>query len=402
MRLVLSSLIFVFASLSASLSLAAPSPLPGPVVPSQPVPVPPMSPIGAQSYVLMDYQTGQVLAEKNPDARHAPASTTKLMTAYVVFQDLKAGRIHLDTKFNISNKAWRQGGSRMFLNPGAQVTVDNLLQGLLVPSGNDAAVALAQGVAGTTAAFVSLMNAYAKQLGLVNTHYSDVNGLPKPDLYTSAMDLAKLSRAIISQFPQYYHYFSERSFAWNNISQYNYNKLLWRDPSVDGLKTGYTSEAGYILASSADRRGTRLISVVMGVNLPKASSAQNYVNLARVSEALLNYGFRFFSTHKLYSAGQVLDSARVWGGAHQHVKLGLQQDLYVTVPSGQYQNLKALMTLNAGLQAPISKGQAVGKVTVSLNGKELKQLPLVALDADPQGNLWQRARDAVLKWIDRK
>ncbi|WP_083251396.1 D-alanyl-D-alanine carboxypeptidase family protein [Acidihalobacter yilgarnensis] len=402
MRLVLRSLVFILASLFSGLSLAAPSAGPSPSVPSLPVPVPPMSPIGAKSYVLMDYQTGQILAEKNPDERRAPASTTKLMTAYVVFQDLKAGRIHLDTKFHVSDEAWRQGGSRMFLNPGSSVSVKELLQGLLIPSGNDAAVALAQGVAGTTGAFVSLMNAYAKQLGLNNTHYSDVNGLPEPDLYTSAMDLAKLSRAIISQFPEYYHYFSEKSFTWNNIKQYNYNKLLWRDPSVDGLKTGYTSEAGYILTSSAVRNGTRLIAVVMGVNLPKASSEQNYINLARVSEALLNYGFRFFSTHKLYSAGQALDSARVWGGAHEHVKLGLMQDLYVTVPSGHYHNLKAEMTLNPSLQAPISQGQAVGEVKVSLAGKLVTQVPLVALEADPRGNLWQRVRDTVLKWFAHK
>lgn len=402
MRLVIRLMVFVFTGLFTFSTFAAVSPSSGPAIPALPVPVPPMSPIGAKSYVLMDYQTGQILAEKNPDVRRAPASTTKLMTAYVVFQDLKAGRIHLDTKFTVSDKAWHQGGSRMFLNPGSAVTVNKLLQGLLVPSGNDAAVTLAQGVAGTTGAFISLMNAYAKQLGLTDTHYSDVNGLPKPDLYTSAMDLAKLSRAIIIQFPEYYHYFSERSFTWNHISQYNYNKLLMRDPSVDGLKTGYTSEAGYILASSASRAGTRLISVVMGVNLPKATSEQNYINLARVSEALLNYGFRFFSTHKLYSADQVLNVARVWGGAHEHVKLGLVQNLYVTVPSGQYQNLKPVMTLQSPLDAPITKGQTVGSVTVTLAGKVLDKQPIVALEADPQGNLWQRVRDSVLRWFKHR
>ncbi|OBS10135.1 D-alanyl-D-alanine carboxypeptidase [Acidihalobacter prosperus] len=395
------SLVLLFVSLFAGQALAASPAAPGPT-PPLPVPVPPMSPIGAKSYVLMDYRTGQILAEKDPDERRAPASTTKLMTAYVVFQDLKAGRITLDTKFHVSDKAWRQGGSRMFLNPGSSVSVKELLQGLLVPSGNDAAVALAQGVAGTTGAFVSLMNAYAKQLGLANTHYSDVNGLPEPDLYTSALDLAKLSRAIITQFPEYYHFFSEKSFTWNKIKQYNYNKLLWRDPSVDGLKTGYTSEAGYILASSAVRNDTRLIAVVMGVNLPKASSEQNYINLARVSEALLNYGFRFFSTHKLYSAGQSLNTARVWGGAHEHVKLGLMRDLYVTVPSGQYRNLKAEMTLDPTLKAPIAKGQTVGEVKVSLAGKPVAQVPLVALEADPEGNLWQRVRDTVLQWFEHK
>lgn len=401
MRQVFRSLVIVFVSVSLFPITVFATSLPSSNTTGStlPVPVPPMSKIGAKSYVLMDYRTGQILAEKNPDEHRAPASTTKLMTAYVVFKDLKAGRIHLNTQFRVSTKAWHQGGSRMFLNPGSQVSVKNLLQGLLIPSGNDAAVALAQGVAGTTSAFVSLMNAYAKQLGLKNTHYSDVNGLPRQDLYTSAMDLAKLSRAIIQQFPVYYRFFSEKSFTWNKIKQYNYNKLLWRDPSVDGLKTGYTKEAGYILDASAKRQGTRLIAVVMGVNLPHASSAKNYINLARVTDALLNYGFRFFSTHKLYSAGQKLDTTRVWNGRHERIKLGLMHDLYVTVPSGHYHQLKPEMTLPSSLNAPIAKGQAVGTVKVRLDGKVMAQAPLVALQEDPRGDLWQRVRDTVVRWF---
>lgn len=367
-----------------------------------PVPVPKMPPLPAKAYVLMDYRTGQVLVAKNPNEHMAPASTTKLMTAYVVFQELKAGRITLDTKFRVSDKAWRQGGSRMFLNPGSEVTVNDLLQGLLVPSGNDAAMTLAQGVAGTEQAFVSLMNSYAKHLGMKNTHYSDPTGLPKPDLYVSALDLAKLARAIIMQFPQYYHYFSEKQFTWNNIHQYNFNKLLWLDPTADGLKTGYTKEAGYCLVGSAKRGDTRMIAVIMGTNDPKETSEQNYVRLARLDDALLNYGFRFYKTHLLYEGGKPLTTARVWYGAKQTIGLGLAAPLYVTVPVGQYSKLKASMDLPATLDAPLAKGQAVGKVVVKLGGRVVAERPLVALEADPVGSLWQRVRDTVLQWFNKK
>ncbi|APZ44114.1 D-alanyl-D-alanine carboxypeptidase family protein [Acidihalobacter ferrooxydans] len=370
--------------------------------PALPVPVPQMPPLAAKSYVLMDYQTGQILVEKNPNEHMAPASTTKLMTAYIVFQELKAGRIKLDTKFRVSEKAWRQGGSRMFLKLGSEVSVNDLLQGLLVPSGNDAAMTLAQGIAGTSAAFVSLMNSYAKHLGMNNTHYTDPTGLPSPGLHVSALDLAKLARAIITQFPQYYHYFSEKEFTWNNIRQYNYNKLLWRDPTADGLKTGYTKEAGYCLVGSAKRGDTRMIAVIMGANQPNASSEANYLNLARLDDALLNYGFRFYSTHKLYTGGQKLKDVRVWNGAKEHIGLGLAQALYVTVPTGQYSRLKAEMNLPSRLQAPLTKGQPVGEVVVKLGNKVLAKQPLVALQDDPRGNLWQRVRDTVMQWLNKK
>jgi serine-type D-Ala-D-Ala carboxypeptidase (penicillin-binding protein 5/6) len=366
-----------------------------------PVPIPQMPPLGAKAYVLMDYQSGQLLVEKNPNEHMAPASTTKLMTAYVVFQELKSGRITLDTKFRVSEKAWRQGGSRMFLKLGSEVTVNDLLQGLLIPSGNDAAMTLAQGIAGTSDAFVALMNSYAKHLGLANTHYTDPTGLPNPGLYTSPLDLAKLSRAIIQQFPEYYHYFSQKEFTWNNIKQYNYNKLLWRDSTADGLKTGYTKAAGYCLASSAKRGDTRMIAVVMGANKPKASSEANYLNLARLDGALLNYGFRFYSTHKLYDAGKSLTEARIWQGAKQKIQLGLANTLYVTVPSGQYSRLKAEMNLPGKLSAPVAKGQSIGQVVVKLGDRIVAKAPLVALEADPRGNLWQRVRDTVLQWFKK-
>lgn len=366
-----------------------------------PVPLPPAPNIGASSYVLMDFQSGQILAEKNPDTHRAPASTTKLMVAYIVFHELAAGRITLQTKFPVSKKAWSQGGSRMFLKLGSQVSVNDLLQGLLIPSGNDAAVVLAQGIAGTTQGFVTLMNAYAQQLGLTDTHYADVNGLPRPGLYTSALDLAKLSDAIIKQFPQYYHYFKEKSFTWNHIRQYNYNKMLWLDPTVDGLKTGYTKEAGYCLVGSAKRGSRRMIAVVMGVNEPKATSKQNYIHLARVDDSLLNYGFRFFSTHKLYSKGQVLKKIQVWDGKRDKVPAGLSKDLYVSIPDGQYHYLQAQLHVSKSLNAPVSKNQIVGKLTVKLGHKVLKTVPVETFASDPRGNLWQRLHDTLRKWLSR-
>jgi serine-type D-Ala-D-Ala carboxypeptidase (penicillin-binding protein 5/6) len=370
---------------------------PRPTLP--PVPTPQMSPLPARAYVLMDFKSGRVLVEKQPHAHMAPASTTKLMTAYIVLQELKAGRIHLDTKFPVSNKAWHQDGSRMFLKPGSQVSVGELLQGLLVPSGNDAAVTLAQGIAGTTDSFVGLMNGYAQRLGLHDTHYTDVTGLPAPEHYTSAMDLAKLSRAIIRQFPGYYHYFSEKEFSWNHIKQSNFNKLLWLDPTVDGLKTGYTSEAGYCLAASAKRGNTRMIAVIMGANEPKATSAQNYINLARVNDALLNYGFQFYKTRQLYKAGQVLAHSHVWDGAKGTLSLGPAKPLYVTYPSGRYADLKANMHLPDKLTAPIHHGQKIGEVVIRMGTKVMARVPLVALDDDPTGSLWQRTRDTVLQWF---
>lgn len=354
-----------------------------------PVVVPQMTPLGAKAYVLMDYRTGRVLAAKHPHEKLAPASTTKLMTAYVVFQELKSGRITLDSKFRVSRKAWHQGGSRMFLKPGSEVSIAQLLKGLLVPSGNDAAMTLAQGIAGTESAFVGLMNRDARQLGLHDTHYTDPNGLPQPGLHTSAMDLAKLSRAIIRGFPRdYQKFFHVKSFTWNHIHQYNFNKLLWRDPSVDGLKTGYVGSVGYNLAASAKRGNMRLIGVVMGADKPKASSAENYRNLASVADALLNYGFRFYSTHKLYGAGQPLFKASVSGGVKDKIALGLRHALYITAPSGQYSQLKTSVRLPGSVKAPLKKGQPIGHVVVKLGQRVLARAPLFTLAADPQSSFW--------------
>lgn len=363
------------------------------------VPVPPPPAVDAASYILVDYQTGRVLAHKDADAHRAPASTTKLMTAYVVFQELAAKRIELATNFTVSKKAWQQIGSRMFLKPGSQVSVDDLLQGMLIPSGNDAAMALAQGVGGTEAGFVTMMNADAKTLGLHNTHYANPTGLPEPDLYTSATDLAKLSRALIRKYPEYYHYFSQKQFTWDKITQPNWNKLLWLDSTVDGLKTGYTENAGYCLVASAKRDGQRMIAVVMNVpQVSKTDNMANYRHLAEVNESLLDYGFRFFRTHKLYGPGAPLAQARVWKGGHKFVGAGLAQPLYVTAAVGQFKDLRVQMQVKPRTAAPVSKGEVVGEVIASYAGKTIASAPLVALKAVPVGGLWPKLRDTVLGW----
>lgn len=367
---------------------------------ASPVPVPSAPPVDAASYILMDFQTGRILASKNDTAPRAPASTTKLMTAYVVFQDLASGRITLDTKFGVSKKAWREGGSRMFLKPGSRVSVNDLLQGMLVPSGNDAAMALAEGVAGTEEGFVNMMNADAKALGLKDTQYFDPAGLDSRD-HTSARDLAILSRAIIRDFPQYYHYFSEKKFTWNNIPQYNWNKLLWLNPSSDGLKTGYTEHAGYCLAASAKEGSQRMIAVVMGVpSISKKHEMANYRHLAQVSESLLDYGFRFYETHQLYAGGKVLGKVRVWKGADKYVSVGPAAPVYVTAAQGHFNSLKINTQMKAKTPAPVKLGQVLGKVTVTdAAGKVIASANLVAQSKVAEGGFWAKLRDTVLGWF---
>ncbi|AWN17237.1 D-alanyl-D-alanine carboxypeptidase [Salinisphaera sp. LB1] len=376
-----SCLFLVFVATGAAQAADTPS--------APPLIVPHMAPLGAKSYVLMDYRTGRILAAKNKDKELAPASTTKLMTAFVVFRALKRGRITLDTKFRVSKKAWHEGGSRMFLKVGSHVSVDNLLKGMLVPSGNDAAMTLAEGVSGSEQAFVARMNRDARQLGLHDTHYTDPNGLPRPGLHSSALDLAKLSRAIIRRFPkEYARFFAVKSFTWNNIHQNNYNKLLWRDPSVDGLKPGYVSAVGYNLAASAKRHGMRLIGVVMGADKPKASSAANYINLAQVTGSLLDYGFHNYATHKMYAAGQSVFKAPVKHGDQDKVALGLRKTLYVTVPRGQYAQLKASVKLPGSITAPVKQGQSIGHLVVKLGPRVVARAPLVALAGDKRYSFW--------------
>jgi D-alanyl-D-alanine carboxypeptidase (penicillin-binding protein 5/6) len=354
----------------------------------QPIPVPSPPSLGAESYILIDHHSGEVLVEQNADERRDPASLTKLMTAYVVFAELKAGNISMDDMVLVSERAWRAPGSRMFIEVGDRVRVEDLLRGVIIQSGNDASIALAEYVAGTVETFAQVMNQYAEQLGMENTQYRNATGLPHPEHYSTARDTAILARALIRNFPEYYGFYSERSFTWNDITQYNRNELLGRNPAVDGLKTGYTEDAGYCLATSAKQDGMRLISVVMGADSPDARVNQ--------SQALLSYGFRFFSTHRLYAAGEALTRARVWKGLEDTVALGLQDDLYVTIPQRQYDNLEAGLTVDSLITAPISAGTAVGHVTVSLQGEKLAEVPLITLGEVAEGSWWDKVVDEAL------
>jgi len=355
-----------------------------------PIPRPPA--VGAKGYLVEDFHSGQVIAEKNADQRLEPASITKLMSAYVIFSEIRNGTLSLGDKVRISKKAWRTEGSRMFVEVNTQVSVADLIKGMIIQSGNDATVALAEQIAGTEEGFASLMNHYAQQLGLKNSHFVNSTGLPHKDHYTTARDIARIARALIAEFPEYYQWYSERSFTYNGITQYNRNKLLWRDESVDGLKTGHTDSAGYCLVTSAERNGMRLISVVLGTKSEEAR--------ADASQALLNYGFRFFETHKLYEGGSKLTSARVWKGAVESVDLGLADTLYVTIPRGEYKNLDASMQLQEQIIAPVTKGQVLGRVAIRLGDQLVREKDLIALTAVDEGSFWQRIVDEALLYFE--
>jgi D-alanyl-D-alanine carboxypeptidase (penicillin-binding protein 5/6) len=381
-----------FALLSVCLQTsAATSPPPAPA-PAD-MPLPPAPALDAGSYILVDYQTGQVIAQKNADERLPMASLTKLMTAYIVFSALKDGRLTLEEPVTISKAAWQTGGSRMFVQVGSQVPVIDLIKGMLVQSGNDATVALAQKVGGTRDGFVQMMNTYAQRLGLKSTHYDDVDGLPEPGHYTTARDLATLTVALIRNFPQYYYVFKIKDFTWNHIKQPNRNGLLWSDPSVEGLKTGHTEAAGYCLIASAQRNGMRLVSVVL--DAPKWHSRE------ADSEALLNYGFNFFQTEKVVTAGAAILRPRVYESAAGYAAVGASQTLYVTVPRGK----AASITTNAGLTqtrlvAPLAAGTVVGELTVrDGNGQVVGREPLVTLQAVPAGGMVTRAIDGMRLWF---
>ena len=358
--------------------------------------IPPGPPLNAKAWMLIDAHTGQVLVHSNQNLRAAPASLTKLMTAYLVFTALQDGRLKLTPRLPISAEAWKQGGSRMFLLPNTQVPVEELLKGMLVPSGNDAAYALAEGVGGSAAGFVTLMNREAQRLGLTGTHYMDPNGLPDPGHYTTARDLATLARDLVTNFPQYYHrFFHIKQFSYNNITQPNTNRLLWLDPQVDGIKTGYTEEAGYCLVASAKRGDQRLISVVLG-----APSNQGRV---MDSLKLLNYGFQFYNSAKLYGAGQAVKKIAIYKGARDRLPIGFLHDLYVTLPRGGEQKLGVQVITKEPMLAPVAKGQQVGTLRLTLDGKPYGDYPLVALDtvkpAGFFGRLWDSIKLFFLRWF---
>ena len=358
--------------------------------------IPPGPPLDAKAWMLIDAHTGQVLVHDSQNLRAAPASLTKLMTAYLVFSALQDGRLKLTTPLPISTEDWKQGGSRMFLLPNTQVPVEELIKGMLVPSGNDAAYALAEGVGGSAAGFVVLMNREAQALGLTGTHYMDPNGLPDPGHYTTARDLATLARDLVLNFPQYYHrFFHIKEFTYNNITQPNTNGLLWVDPQVDGIKTGYTKEAGYCLVASAKRGDQRLISVVLG-----APSNQDRV---MDSLKLLNYGFQFYSGVKLYSAGQVVKKIAIYKGAVDHLPIGFLHDFYLTLPRGGEKRLGVQVITREPLLAPVAKCQRVGTLRLTLDGKSYGDYPLVALEtvkpAGFFGRLWDSIKLFFMRWF---
>lgn len=361
------------------------APTPTPNSPQLSIPTAPI--INAKAYILIDANSGQVLAEQNADARLAPASLTKIMTSYIVADALRTGRIRPNDLVTISEKAWRTGGSKMFVKIGEQVPVEALIQGIIVQSGNDACVAMAEHIAGTEDAFVNLMNQQAALLGMKNTHFTDANGLPNPEHYTTARDMATLARALVNNFPEDYKWYSQKWFIFNGIKQPNRNRLLWRDPTVDGIKTGHTDDAGFCLVASALRNNMRLISVVMGT--PNDSAR------AEESAKLLNYGYRFYETHPLVTANTPVKDARVWFGDKKSVGAGSFQNLYVTVPVGRFNQLKTNVVINQPLKAPIAKGQAIGSIQVSLDNKVITAQPLVALQADNEGGFFARVSDHI-------
>ena len=343
--------------------------------------------IAAKAYLLSDFQSGQVLAGENAHERIEPASLTKLMTAYVVFSAIKQNQLTLDQVVPVSNTAWRMIGSRMFIEPKKPVTVDELIRGMIVQSGNDACIALAEAVAGSEATFTKLMNEQAQRLGMQNTHFTNTTGLPDPEHYTTAHDLTLLATAIIREFPQFYPLYSLKEYTYNNITQPNRNRLLWIDPHVDGMKTGWTKTAGYCLITSATRDKRRLISVVIGAKSANARSVE--------SQRLLNYGFQFYDTLHLYKKNDALTSIPLWKGAQSEFKAGFDRDVYFTLPKGQADKLKATMEYKQPLIAPIELGQEVGTVRFTLEDKTVETYPLVALEKVETANFLGRAWDSV-------
>ncbi|MGH8455560.1 MAG: D-alanyl-D-alanine carboxypeptidase family protein [Stenotrophobium sp.] len=360
------------------------------------MPVPTAPTMDAKSYALVDFQSGEMIASMNPDLRVQPASITKVLTVYIAFDQIKKGQLKLTDTALVSEKAWRQGidssESRMFLEVGTRVTIADLLRGIIIDSGNDAAVALAEDLAGSEDLFAQMMNEYAKKLGMTNSHFADASGMPNPDHYTTARDITTLARALIEQDPELYKIFAERDFKYGKVqTQHNRNGLLWKDPSVDGLKTGHTQAAGYCLLSSAVRDGRRLIAVVMG--------AQSWANRESYNLELLNYGYRFYETDKLFGPSQPASTVRVWKGAEQQLPVGVLPTVYMALPRGSLKQISYTVQMAAQPVAPIALGQHLGTVSITLDDKVIRTEPLVALKAIPQGSLWQRASDAVRMMI---
>lgn len=360
---------------------------PPPVTGNHPIVTPTPPSLNAKAYILIDVDSGKIIAEKNSELRLPPASLTKMMTLYVVSRALKADQIHLSDQVRVSQEAWKTGGSRMFIKEGQEVSIEDLLKGVIVDSGNDACVALAEHVGSSESSFTQLMNQQAKSLGMQNSNFTDSTGLPNAEHYTTAKDLAILGRSLIRDFPDYYHWYKQKWFTYNNIRQPNRNRLLWRDNTVDGIKTGHTDEAGFCLVSSAKRGDMRLLAVVL--NAPSDSTR------ADDSQRLLNYGFRFFETHQLFQAGQTVSEAPLYKGTTSSIRLGVLDENHITVPAGQYQRLSIVTNVPKYIEAPVQKGQKVGELVIQFDGQTLEAQPLYALEDAEKGGYYTCAKDGI-------
>ncbi|HEY4091063.1 MAG TPA: D-alanyl-D-alanine carboxypeptidase family protein [Luteibacter sp.] len=389
---------FAAAALVAGVSVAQQTPprpvVPRPVVPEAPVPPPPD--VEGKSWVLMDYNTGQIIASKEPDMQVEPASITKVMTDYVVSAEIANGKIHMTDPVTISENAWRGGGagtdgSTSFLKLNSQVPLKDLLYGMIIQSGNDAAIALAEHTAGSEPAFANLMNAYAKQLGMAHSNFENASGYPIANHFTTARDVAILSRALIHDFPEDYAISAVKEFEWNGIKQHNRNLLLWRDNNVDGIKTGHTAAAGFCMAASAKQGDARMIAIVMGAGSEKGR--------ADAALSLMNYGFRFYESHKLYDGNKPLATPKLWKGAENTLPLGTTENVMISVKRGDYDKLKANLDIPSTLIAPFKKGQQVGTLRVTLDGQPVTTVPLVALNDAPEGGFFSRLWDTIMLWF---
>ena len=354
------------------------------------VPSPPS--LDASSYLVMDFDSQELIVAHETEKRIEPASLTKIMTVYVAAKELASGNISLQDEVTVSEKAWRMEGSRMFIEVNKKVTVEDLLKGIVIQSGNDASVALAEHIAGTEEVFAQVMNEYARLLGMTGSHFVNSTGWPDENHYTTAMDMARLTRALIKEFPEEYVLHSIRDFTYNGITQNNRNQLLWREEGVDGVKTGHTDSAGYCLVASALRDNMRLISVITG------TASDN--DRIKSTQALLSFGFRFYETHKLYSANEVIQTGKVWKGAVEEVSLGLNRDLYITIPRGAYKQLQATVDLQPAITAPLRSGEIKGTLKVSLDDKEITSQPLYTLQDVAEGSFFSRIKDEIMLWLE--
>ena len=356
---------------------------------SAPIPKAPNADV--QSYILIDYDSGMVIASKNPDLMLPPASITKIMTSYLAFTELQNKTLDLKDKVLVSKNAWKTGGSKMFIEVGKKVSVDDLLHGIITSSGNDASVAMAEHISGNEETFAIYMNQMADSIGMTNTNYANSTGLPDEDLYTTARDISLLSRALIKDFPREYKLYSQKEYVFNKIKQYSRNKLLYLDDSVDGIKTGFTKKAGYCLATSAKRGSRRLISVVLGAKSPDQRT--------KVSKSLLEYGFRFYETHKLFESNQELIQARVFNGDKNKISLGVIDDTYISVPRRQIKNIKKKFVIDRNLSAPVNQNEAVGYMIVELEGKIITTYKLFAMESIKEGSFYRQTLDSIYRYF---